>query len=218
MLLRDIYLGSRASNLFVATVKADRSGARPDHRRIMASRLVSFLANRTLGARNDSEETLVWGEAAVAADAEVITIDVEGDGGSRSVSWTVVDPDTAPQTGIAASSSSGLSIGDGATPPPTPPPIVTSERLAKKPKLSCKEKAACGAVKIGHWTRQRIICPHHPNGIVDIWVPEFGGMGASLKRSLSETLQLFQKGQHEVSSFYMFLVVDFFFNLGSICF
>ena len=92
--------------------------------------------------------------------------------------------------------------------PPRAPPV--GPRAPKKKPLTNKEKAANGSHKIGPWTRQRILCPHQPNGSIDVWAPEFGGSGAHFTKSLCETMDNFEKGRHDADSFYMFLVVGFY--------
>eukprot|EP00434_Breviolum_minutum_P001949 symbB.v1.2.001727.t1/scaffold61.1/size362833/26 len=126
-------------------------------------------------------------------------------------------PEVEHREGDAASGAM-VAVGDVFTPevptvpsvpvPPRAPPV--GPRAPKKKPLTNKEKAANGSHKIGPWTRQRILCPHQPNGSIDVWAPEFGGSGAHFTKSLCETMDNFEKGRHDADSFYMFLVVGFY--------
>lgn len=157
-----------------------------------------FSRNMPLGSGHrmdsDSEDTFTFDLDGDDAQPVAPGIHFGGEGGPAPVEDAAMVP-VAPDPPIAPRDAP---IG----------PAQNPRRVVKK-KLTNKEKAANGALKIGPWTRQRILCPHQPNGTMDIWVPEYGVLSANFTKSLCDTLDNFEKGRHDASSFYMFLVVDF---------
>lgn len=93
-------------------------------------------------------------------------------------------------------------------------------RRPKRPKLTMRERAANGATKIGQWARKKVICPHQPEGVVDLWVPARGPWKSDCEKVMSDAVSKFRKGRHHPVFFYRFLgslILRMYWGWGRCC-